>query len=88
MLVFCFVSSFGKDESVNPLEEQPIDGATTFRIFVVAFILFYIKILFDRFFHLFHSFSSTDNKCLIILYDKIPVNIYKKYPKKIMEESL
>lgn len=42
VLVFCFVSSFGKDEAVNPLEEQPIDGATAFGIFVVAFILFYI----------------------------------------------
>lgn len=26
VLVVCFVSSFGKDEAVNPLEEKPIDG--------------------------------------------------------------
>ncbi|XP_011428252.1 uncharacterized protein [Magallana gigas] len=26
VLVACFVSSFGKDEAVNPLEEKPIDG--------------------------------------------------------------
>lgn len=26
VLVVCFVSTFGKDEAVNPLEEKPIDG--------------------------------------------------------------
>lgn len=61
VLVFCFVSSFGKDEAVNP-PEQPIDGATAFGIFVVAFILFY--------------FYLTVSSIFSILFQALTINVW------------